>query len=210
MNEYARNKRETPEGREYVREYQKTPERREYKLNYRRKQRLDQAYLDRENDYAEQRRATPEYKEYRRQYEGRRRREDPAFRIKQSISRAISSSLKSGKGGRRSFDILGYSRVELMESLERKFLPGMSWENYGEWHIDHIIPLAAHNITSVDDIDFRQAWSLGNLRPLWAIDNMKKGAKLSKPFQPSLALALSAANDNAKSGQKTGRREQVQ
>jgi hypothetical protein len=71
----------------------------------------------------------------------------------------------------------------------------MSWENYGEWQIDHIIPLAAFNYETPFDMDFQRAWSLSNLQPLWALENMSKGDKLSKPFQPSLALSI-AANDN--------------
>jgi 5-methylcytosine-specific restriction endonuclease McrA len=65
----------------------------------------------------------------------------------------------------------------------------MTWENYGsEWHLDHKIPLSVHNFTKPEHSDFKKAWSLKNLQPLWAEDNLKKNAKLNKPFQPSLLL----------------------
>jgi hypothetical protein len=67
----------------------------------------------------------------------------------------------------------------------------MSWENYGKWHIDHRIPIDAFNFTCPEDIDFTQCWALRNLRPLWAVDNIKKSNKLEKPFQPSLLLRVS-------------------
>ncbi|OKP79784.1 hypothetical protein BTE77_06750 [Ensifer adhaerens] len=61
-----------------------------------------------------------------------------------------------------------------MIHLEAQFTDGMTWDNYGEWHVDHIIPLAAHNYETTDDIDFKRAWAMSNLQPLWAIDNHRK------------------------------------
>lgn len=57
--------------------------------------------------------------------------------------------------------------------LEGKFLEGMSWENHGEWHIDHIIPLA---IAKTEE-ELMQLFNYRNLQPLWAIDNLKKNSK---------------------------------
>lgn len=96
---------------------------------------------------------------------------------------------EGSKAARRTFDLLGYTVDELRAHLESLFLDGMTWENYGKWHIDHIVPLSAHNYETPDDIDFKRAWALSNLQPLWAIENIKKGAKLANSFQPSLALA---------------------
>lgn len=197
MKEYQAVRAATPEHKAYHLAYRNNPKRIEYNREYRRMQRLDQEYLDKENEYAGRRRETDEYKEYRREYERRRRRDDPAFRIKQSISRAINKYLRHGKEGKSTFEILGFTKEDLIAHLEKQFTDGMSWDNYGDWHIDHEIPLAAHNFETTDDIDFKRAWSLTNLRPLWAMDNMKKGAKLLSPFQPSLALAAPHhANDN--------------
>ena len=47
----------------------------------------------------------------------------------------------------------------------------------GEIHIDHIVPVAAFNITSLDDAAFKACWALANLRPMWAKDNISKGSK---------------------------------
>lgn len=118
-----------------------------------------------------------------------KRHENPHYRIDSSIRAGINKSIKRGtKGGRRRNEILGYTTSELCAHLEKQFLPGMTWANYGEWHIDHIVPLSAHNYETPDDIDFKKAWALSNLQPLWAPDNIKKGARLSSSFQPSLAF----------------------
>lgn len=50
----------------------------------------------------------------------------------------------------------------------------MSWANFGEWHVDHIVPLASFTFASPDDDEFRAAWSLANLQPLWALENLQK------------------------------------
>src|SRR3546814_3330220 len=50
-------------------------------------------------------------------------------------------SLGDGKNGRSWEILVGYTVADLMAHLERQFLPGMSWDNRGEWHIDHIRPL---------------------------------------------------------------------
>lgn len=112
-------------------------------------------------------------------------------RLERAIRDEIRKTLKggtSGKRGRRSFDLVGYSVADLQAHLEARFLPGMSWENYGQWHIDHIIPLSAFNYETPDDYDFRRAWALANLQPLWASENYRKKNRLAAPFQPGLLL----------------------
>lgn len=120
-----------------------------------------------------------------------RRRETPKGRLESAVRAGVYIALKSKKGSRKTFDILGYTIEQLMRHLERLFEPGMSWENYGRvgWEVDHIIPLSAHNYNTDKDEDFKKAWSLKNLRPLWMTENRKKNAKLERPFQPSLAFS---------------------
>jgi hypothetical protein len=111
-------------------------------------------------------------------------------RLNSNFSRAIRSSICSGKGGRHWETVVGYSLKQLNKHLEKKFLPGMTWENYGRkgWNIDHIIPVSAFNFKTSDDIDFKKCWALNNLRPLWEIENIKKKNKLIKNFQPSFSF----------------------
>ena len=110
-------------------------------------------------------------------------------RINGNVSKGISESLNGRKAGRHWETLVGYTLDELMRHLESKFEGWMTWENYGEWHIDHIIPKAYFNFTTTDDIEFKQCWALSNLQPLEASENKRKGAKLPEDFQPSLAMA---------------------
>jgi hypothetical protein len=74
------------------------------------------------------------------------------------------------KKSESTIDILGYSAKEFRDNIEGKFSEGMSWENWGEWHIDHIIPVSKFDKETPPSI----VNSLSNLQPLWAIDNYKK------------------------------------
>lgn len=103
-----------------------------------------------------------------------------------ALNKAIRRKGVTKSAGKRWEEIVGYSIDELKANIEKKLRPGMTWDNYGEWHIDHKIPVSAFNYTSVHDIDFRKCWSLKNLQPMWASDNQSKNCRLEKPFQPSL------------------------
>lgn len=114
-----------------------------------------------------------------------------------TIAITSSNNPKSGEdcgerkwAGRTWESLVGYTLGDLLRHLERKFLPGMSFDNYGRngWEVDHIIPRSAFNYNSAEDIDFKRCWALENLQPIWRKDNQRKGAKLSEPFQPSLAI----------------------
>lgn len=104
------------------------------------------------------------------------------------IRAVVAFSIKGNKNGRSWEKLVGYSLEDLRRHIEKHFSPGMSWNNYGKWHIDHIIPKSAFNFLYPEDIDFEKCWALKNLQPLWAKDNLSKHNKLSKPFQPSLRL----------------------
>lgn len=104
-------------------------------------------------------------------------REDVGYRLTSHMRTLMHRALGQQKSGRSWRTFVDYTLEELMAHLERQFLPGMSWENKGEWHIDHIIPRSSFEYSSPDDQEFRKCWSLSNLQPLWAIDNIRKNAK---------------------------------
>lgn len=94
--------------------------------------------------------------------------------INNRMRAGIHSTLTAGKAGHSWQRLVGYSVADLMSHLERQFLPGMSWKNVGDWHIDHRVPLASFRYESSTDPEFKAAWGLTNLQPLWAADNIKK------------------------------------
>ena len=102
--------------------------------------------------------------------------ESPSKKISAHFSTLMHRALGKAKAGRSWKTFVDYTLEELMTHLERQFKPGMTWENKGEWHIDHIVPRSSFEYESPDDPEFKQAWALTNLRPLWAIDNIRKNA----------------------------------
>ena len=74
------------------------------------------------------------------------------------------------------FDLLGYRKEELVAHMQKQFSKGMTWENFGEWECDHIIPLFAFRVETVADVV--RANALTNLQPLWMKENRKKSSKV--------------------------------
>lgn len=110
----------------------------------------------------------------------RKRMATPKGKIENAVRSGIYTRLSrdsARKGTNKTFALLGYRVEQLVAHLERQFSNGMNWENYGDWHVDHIIPIAAFNYETVHDADFKAAWALTNLRPMWAEKNLSKGAK---------------------------------
>jgi hypothetical protein len=118
----------------------------------------------------------------------RRYRSSPEGALNNRMRVSMWQALRDQKGGRGWESLVGYSLKDLMKHIEKHFPPGMAWENRNLWHIDHVIPKVAFNYSNPEDLDFKKCWSLKNLRPIWAKDNLSKNAKITKPFQPSLAM----------------------
>lgn len=95
----------------------------------------------------------------------------------------------SSKNGESWQSFVPYSVDDLVSHLKKTMPKGYSWQDVmdGKLHVDHKIPIAAFSFSSPDDIDFQRCWALSNLRLLPASENCSKGAKLDKPFQPSLS-----------------------
>jgi hypothetical protein len=110
-------------------------------------------------------------------YTAARRRTDPNFKLAYLLRLRLNNALRGNPREIRLLAGLGVSIDRAREHLESKFQPGMSWGNHGEWHIDHIRPLASFDLTDPDQ--YRTAAHYTNLQPLWAHDNRKKGSKFT-------------------------------
>ena len=116
---------------------------------------------------------TPEERlERGREIARERYRADP---LRGRMSVAVRRVMRDRKLGKSWEALVGYTTEDLREHIEKQFLPRMGWDNFSEWHVDHIIPLREFDC-SIEE-DFRAAWALSNLRPLWGSDNVKKGGK---------------------------------
>jgi hypothetical protein len=96
-------------------------------------------------------------------------------KLSDSIRRRINKTLKNGWKGGHWEDLVGYTVESLKLHLEKQFRPGMTWDNYGKWHIDHKVPISNFHYQSYQDKEFIKCWRLSNLQPLWALENMRKG-----------------------------------
>lgn len=123
----------------------------------------------------------------------RRRATNPRTKLHGRISCLVRNTLKERGISKDTVSwptILGYSLDELEPHLRATLPEGYDWNDYldGALQLDHIVPVSAHNFTSIDDLDFRRCWALTNLRLIPKEENQRKRATLLKPFQPSLAL----------------------
>ena len=98
---------------------------------------------------------------------------DPLYKLTKNTRKMVSRYML-GEKSKRTQEIVGCTFEELKIYIENQFTEGMSWDNYGidGWHVDHIKPLAVAN--SQEEIISLNHYT--NLQPLWALDNLKKGA----------------------------------
>lgn len=110
----------------------------------------------------------------------KKREEDLQFRLRDALRARLNAAIKSEFKGGSAVRDLGCSIPEFKAHLESKFQEGMTWDNWGKglgkWNIDHIIPLAAFDLTNRQHVVL--ACYYLNLQPLWSEDNARKGDKL--------------------------------
>lgn len=116
------------------------------------------------------------YKSRKRELRSIRRKTDPLYRVKNSLASSVRQAFKrvNYRKTEKTAHLLGADFSIVKEHIENKFTAGMSWTNYGEWHIDHITPLAS----AKNELEVRRLCHYKNLQPLWALDNIKKGSKI--------------------------------
>ena len=115
---------------------------------------------------------------YKADYNRKRRKTDVIYRIKHNLRSRLNKIVKGELRAASAMDMLGCSIEHFKSYMESKFQDGMTWENYGKdgWHIDHIIPLHSFNLLNQEEC--KKACHFTNLQPLWAKDNMSKGARI--------------------------------
>lgn len=101
---------------------------------------------------------------------------DVNYRLRRVLRNRLYDALRSSKNRTSSFnDLIGCTTVQLKTHLESLFRAGMTWINYGkDWHIDHILPCCLFDFSKASEQQLCFHWS--NLQPLWAEENLKKGA----------------------------------
>jgi len=110
-------------------------------------------------------------------YEKARKLVDPAFKLVKTLRSRLGSAIKNQNAIKsdKTMELVGCTIPFLRGYLEAKFKVGMTWENHGEWHIDHIKPCASFNL--LDKEEQSKCFNYKNLQPLWANENLSKGNK---------------------------------
>ena len=124
---------------------------------------------------------------YRAKHRDRLRREErhrlatqPAFKFSRVLRSRVGKAVKSQYGVKafKTMEVIGCGMQELLAHLEKQFLPGMGWHNYGRngWHIDHVIPCAAFDLSQPEHQ--KKCFHFSNLRPVWARQNESKASRI--------------------------------
>lgn len=147
-------------------EEHKSKEKRQ-KEEYFRKRRDQKAKYDIEYRNRNKRRI----QEYKKNWE-QKNRDNPIRKIKTNLRRRVMHVLKGNLKADKTFALIGCTAEEFKRHLESLWLPGMSWENYGEWHIDHIRECFRFDLS--DPEQQRICFHYTNQRPLWKRDNLTR------------------------------------
>lgn len=104
-----------------------------------------------------------------------KRKADLSYRILHNLRSRVNLAVKGKLKSNKTIELIGCSIHLLRSHISAQFKQGMSWDNYGEWHVDHIRPCASFDLS--DPEQQRLCFSYTNLQPLWANENLIKGAK---------------------------------
>jgi len=193
--ENRRRHGQSEKGKETARKYQQSAKYKKYK------KKLDQTdnSKKRKKEYEQSKKGkeakrryfnSAAYKEYKKIYNKldstkklwqknakKRRETEPLFKLKAYVRTRINDFLKvrNMRKSNGTFVIIGCTPEFLKSYLEKKFKPGMSWQNHTKtgWHVDHIVPLASSKTPE----EALKLMHYSNLQPLWATENLKKGGR---------------------------------
>lgn len=109
------------------------------------------------------------YRDWARVHQKQKYDNDPIYKLRVCIASRVRLALKSQKKFKEEDTVayLGCTYDFLKSHIEENFTTGMSWDNYGDWEIDHIFPVSKGG-----------SFHYSNLQPLWKEDNRKKGNRL--------------------------------
>ena len=156
---------------------------RQQKVKENRERRMkDPQYREKVKQRTRKRRRREDYRAQDRMNRKWRRMNDPHFRIRSLLYSRLGAVLKGFAKTDHTINLLGCTVAHIKAHLESLWLPGMNWKNHGTyrvnhpmtWHVDHILPCAAFDLTKPEEQ--RKCFHWTNLQPLWADQNMAKRA----------------------------------
>ena len=140
----------------------------------RNKKEYDSKNKEKNKNYSiEYRKKNPKYVS---EYKKNRRKKDLNFRLIGNLRARLCNIVKNKT--KNTLDCLGVDIDKFKQHIQKQFQNGMCWDNYGEWHVDHVKPISSYIILEIGDDEFMNCWSLNNLQPLWGKENLIKSNKL--------------------------------
>lgn len=118
---------------------------------------------------------TDEYRKYQNTYTKTKRSLDINYRLRHNLRARLTRAIKNAQKSGSAIKDMGCSIEELKTHLESKFQNKMTWDNYGEWEIDHIKPLSSFDLSKREEL--LKACNFNNLQPLWKADHSIKTAE---------------------------------
>jgi len=143
---------------------------------FHKRQDVKQRYAEKRRVRQREWRKSPERLKKKRDYMRQYVKKNTVARISQNMRARIWYALRGGKT-ERTAKLVGCSMAELKRTIEKLFKPGMTWDNYGKWHIDHIRPCSSFDLSKPEEQ--AACFHYTNLQPLWAYENLSKGNKLT-------------------------------
>ena len=121
---------------------------------------------------------------YRNEYGKNRRKVDPTFRMIHNLRSGLRHAMKGTHKPKKTMELLGCTLEHLEYHLSAQFTEGMTLENYGKWHIDHIQPTSSFDHSDPEQVAI--CWHYTNFQPLWAEDNIRKSDTIPTEHQVKL------------------------
>lgn len=169
----AKRKEYKEKNKQEIQEYHKQYYLKNKEMCLSRSQQYDEKCPERRKKY--NKKYWQEKKEKIYQYKKTRRDSDLNYKLRERFRYRLWSALKMKKANKFDSisDMIGCSYNFLVEYISKKFEDGMTWDNYGKWHIDHIVPCAKFDLTDIKEQN--KCFHYTNLQPLWEKDNKSKG-----------------------------------
>lgn len=139
-----------------------------------------QKHLEKLREFDRQRNKTPERREYIKANRLKKLESRPELRVIESMRSRVRVVLKEYQTAKvkSSMKLFGCDPLFLRQWIESQFEPNMTWDNYGEWHVDHVIPVSAFNM--LDKQHQELCFHYRNLQPMWGAENTKKSNKIDE------------------------------
>lgn len=121
----------------------------------------------------------PKYNAYMASYHKAKMQSNPSYAFAVKIRSKIRLLLSGYQKTSPTEQLLGCKIADLKKYLESLWEPWMSWGNYGgkdgQWCIDHIMPVAAFDLSQPEEQ--KRCFHYSNLRPLCVKKNREKSHK---------------------------------